>query len=144
MTPSLDLLPRTARVALNLSAICAVGALLTGCVVEEPRRRVYEPRVVVAETAPMPPPAAYVEAPVPVPREEIVIQMAPPPPRQEVVLVRPSPRHVWIAGYWGWRGGRHEWIAGRWELPPRGRSVWVQPRWERRNGNYVFIEGFWR
>lgn len=74
----------------------------------------------------------------------ISIREGPPPPRHEVIVPRPSPRHVWVAGYWGWRHGHHEWIAGHWEIPPRGRRVWVEPRWERRGDHYVFIEGRWR
>jgi hypothetical protein len=78
--------------------------------------------------------------------EVVVIGNAPPPPRREIILERdrPSPRHVWIKGYWVWRGGRHEWLAGHWELPPRPNAVWVEPRWEHRGNGYVFIEGVWR
>ena len=72
--------------------------------------------------------------------------MAPPPPRAEVIVERerPSPRHVWISGYWVWRGGAHAWVGGHWELPPRERVVWVEPRWEVRGGSYVFVAGTWR
>jgi hypothetical protein len=76
---------------------------------------------------------------------EIVVMRDPPPPlRREVMGPRPSPRHLWISGYWALRAGRHVWVEGRWEIPPRGYSVWEEPRWERRNGGYVFIEGRWR
>jgi hypothetical protein len=88
-----------------------------------------------------PPPASVVVNPSPAP--QVVILAPPPPPRREVVYVRPSPRHVWIPGYWAWRGGRHVWIAGHYELPPRGYSAWREPRWERRGGNYIFFEGHW-
>lgn len=87
---------------------------------------------------PQPPPP-----PVVVP-SQVVIYDAPPPPRQEIIYAQPSPYHVWIGGYWVWRGHRHEWVGGHWELPPRGRSAWIAPRWERRGGSYVFIEGRWR
>ena len=73
----------------------------------------------------------------------IRIQMAPPAPRVEVIPRAPSPRHVWVPGYWAWRGGRHVWIAGHYELPPRGMHTWIEPRWEHRGGSYVFIEGRW-
>ena len=132
-------LAQAARISLNLSVLCTAGLLLGGCVVEDAHRRPYR-HVTVVETAP--PPVTYVEAPAP--SASFSIQIAPPPPRREVVVVRPSPRHVWVEGYWAWRGGRHVWVNGRWELPPHNRTVWVQPRWEHRNGNYVFIEGFWR
>jgi hypothetical protein len=80
----------------------------------------------------------------PPPPAQVVIVEAPPPPRQEVIIMRPSPLHVWIDGYWIWRGRRHEWVAGHWELPPRGRGTWVAPRWDHRGKSYVFIEGTWR
>lgn len=78
------------------------------------------------------------------PSEVVVIREAPPPPRRELVGPRPSPRYVWISGYWALRAGRNVWIAGHWEMPPRDRSVWEEPRWEHRGGGYVFIEGRWR
>jgi hypothetical protein len=116
---------------------------LTGCVVEEVHRRP-PPPIAVVEVAPPPPPPMVVvrEAPR---QEVIVVQVAPPPPRREIVLERerPSPRHVWIKGYWVWRGSKHEWVVGHWELPPRANAVWVEPRWEQRGNGYVFIAGFW-
>ena len=81
--------------------------------------------------------------PPPLPAPVYVVQ-APPPPRTEVIIARPSPQHVWVCGYWVWRGHRHEWVAGHWELPPRGVQVWVAPRWEHRPNGYVFVEGCWR
>src|SRR4051812_15762496 len=58
-------------------------------------------------------------------QQEISTTEPPPPPQREIIVERPSPMHVWVGGYWGWRGGRHVWIAGRWEAPPRNGSVWV-------------------
>jgi hypothetical protein len=74
----------------------------------------------------------------------VVVEQAPPPPPREYIIERPSPRHVWIDGYWGWRAGRHVWVSGHWEMPPRDRVVWEQPRWEHRSNGYVLVEGFWR
>ena len=140
MTVSYPSRTRATRLVANLSAVCAVTILLSGCVVQETHRRPYR-RVTVVETTP-PPPVTYVEAPAP--SGTISIDLAPPPVRREVIVVPPSSRHVWVPGYWGWRGGRHVWVEGRWMLPPRGHAVWVEPRWERRHGHYVFVEGFWR
>ena len=74
----------------------------------------------------------------------MVVQVGPPRAIVERRVVRPSSRHIWIAGYHRWDGHAYVWEPGRWELPPRNRTAWVQPRWDHRNGNYVFIEGFWR
>src|SRR6185503_16729282 len=52
------------------------------------------------------------------PRVGVRIGVAPPRPRYEVRTRAPSPRHVWRAGYWGWRNGAHYWVAGSWILPP--------------------------
>lgn len=79
---------------------------------------------------------------VPAPTQVVVIP--PPPPPRETILVRPSPFHVWVPGFWAWRYGRYVWIPGHWDRPPRGRRHWIEPRWERRGGNYIFIEGHWR
>ena len=92
------------------------------------------------------PPPAPVAAPMAsAAQPEIVyVTQAPPPPQREVIYERPSAVHVWIGGYWAWRGGRHVWIAGGWQRPPRNNVAWVSPRWEDRGGRYVFVEGFWR
>jgi hypothetical protein len=74
----------------------------------------------------------------------VVIRTAPPAPHQEVIVAQPSPRHVWIGGYWRWQGNRHIWIAGHWELPPREHAVYVPARWDRRDDGYVFVEGSWQ
>lgn len=101
-------------------------------------------RDAVVVTPPPPGTTTIVTAPPPTPGQQQVVVVAPPAPRVEVVYARPSPYHIWVPGYWAWRGGRHVWIAGRYELPPRGRQAWVEPRWERRSGSYIFIEGHWR
>jgi hypothetical protein len=77
------------------------------------------------------------------PTNTIIVTQAPPAVQAEVILARPSPDHVWIAGYWTWRENRYEWMAGHWELPPHSNSVWVAPRWEPENGSYRFYEGYW-
>lgn len=78
------------------------------------------------------------------PVQQIVITTPPPPPQHEVIYERPSATHVWVSGYWAWRGGRHVWTPGHWTLAPRSNAVWVAPRWEQRGGSYVFIDGYWR
>jgi hypothetical protein len=89
-------------------------------------------------------PPASAAQPAPAPDNTVVVEVPPPPPNREIIVERPSPAHVWISGFWGWRAGRHVWIGGHWELPPREHAVWVEPRWERRDNGYVLIDGFWR
>jgi hypothetical protein len=73
----------------------------------------------------------YVEAPV-----------APPPPYAEVVPLMPFAAALWIAGYWGWHGGRHEWVPGRWEHDRPG-SHYEPHRWDRAGGNWQLRGGQW-
>jgi hypothetical protein len=74
----------------------------------------------------------------------IRVSVAPPALRHEVVPMAPSPRHQWIAGYWGWRGGAHLWIGGHWALPPGPGYAWEPSRWEEANGAQMFYDGHWR
>lgn len=76
--------------------------------------------------------------------QPVVITQAPPAPQSEPVLEQPSPKHVWIPGYWSYRNSRYVWIAGRWELPPRSDAVWVAPHYEREANAYRFYEGYWK
>ena len=75
---------------------------------------------------------------------QVYVTEPPPPPMHEVVISRPSRHHVWIGGYWHWRGGRYVWIPGHWDLPPHRHAVYVAPRWENRGHGFVLIEGSWR
>ena len=75
---------------------------------------------------------------------EIVIRLRPPISVHEHRTFRPSPRHVWIAGYHRWDGNAYVWTSGRWEVPPREHAVWIAPRWQHRRDGYVFVEGRWR
>jgi hypothetical protein len=58
--------------------------------------------------------------------------------------MRPSSRHIWIAGYWHWAGNHYAWVRGHWVLPPHEGAVWVAPHVEHRPGGNIFIAGFWR
>ena len=53
----------------------------------------------------------------------------PPPLRAEYVGVAPGPGHVWVNGYWGWRGNAHVWVAGSWMRA--GRDPPARRNWER-------------
>jgi len=131
--------------ALRFGAICLLATAFAGCVTEEAYHRPRRTTVIVEQAPPPPPPRVIVEAPPPR-REVIIVHEAPPPPRREVIIERnrPSRDHVWVKGYWVWRGSRHVWVDGHWERPPRPHAVWVEPRWERRPEGHIFIEGYWR
>jgi hypothetical protein len=75
---------------------------------------------------------------------EVVVKIAPPKAIVEHRTVRPSPEHVWIAGYHRWDGHAYVWEPGRWEKPPHAHAVWVAPKWEHRKDGYVMTEGHWR
>jgi len=72
-----------------------------------------------------------------------IVTEAPPALQTEVALAQPSPKYVWLAGYWSWRNDRYEWMAGHWELPPSSNAVWIAPRWEQQGNAYKFTEGYW-
>jgi hypothetical protein len=78
------------------------------------------------------------------PAEAMVVRFGPPPPVREVVVACPSPRHVWVPGYYRWHGGRYAWVGGRWAVPPRHHAAWVPGHWASRRGGFVWVGGFWR
>ena len=76
----------------------------------------------------------------------IRVGVPPPPLRHEVIIVQPSPRHVWVPGYWDWAPARHDyiWVGGRWLIPPYRHAVWVGPRWVVRHHHRYLVRGYWR
>jgi hypothetical protein len=71
------------------------------------------------------------------------VRIGPPVARVEVVPIRPSPRHVWIRGYWGWDGYHHVWVPGRYVLVRRG-YFYREPRWEAAGrGHWRWHRGGW-
>ncbi len=54
-------------------------------------------------------------------------QASPPPPKPEVASAPPSPRAVWLRGFWRWEvtTSSYRWVPGHWELPPGEGYVWV-------------------
>ena len=75
---------------------------------------------------------------------EVFVKAGPPPVMVERQSIRPSARHVWIAGYYRWNGNAYIWVPGGWGLPPRANAVWVAARWRHRLEGYTFVEGRWR
>ena len=74
----------------------------------------------------------------------IYVRFGPPAHVREVVVARPGPRHVWVPGYYRYRGTRYVWAPGYWAVPPRHRVAWVPGYWAHRPGGYIWVAGYWR
>ena len=48
-----------------------------------------------------------------------VVVVKPPAPRVEVIPVAPSPRHVWVKGYYKPRGRHYVWVPGHYVVRRR-------------------------
>lgn len=84
-------------------------------------------------------------APPPRPRPNVVyVVRQPPAERVEVITLRPGAAHVWVGGFWTWRGGDFVWIPGHWEVPRASFREWVPGRWARDRQGWFFIDGHWR
>jgi hypothetical protein len=75
--------------------------------------------------------------------EPFVVREAPPPLREEVIGVAPSPRHIWVPGYWAWHDG-WAWEPGRWALRPYHGAEWHPGHWARHPNGWVWVSGHWR
>lgn len=75
---------------------------------------------------------------------QVVVRVAPPPRPHEVIVERPSPHHVWVAGYHRWDGAHYVWVPGVWTVPPQPYyHRWVPGHWRHTPGGYVWVEGHW-
>jgi hypothetical protein len=131
-------MPRPMSLPMKLfPPLLALGLALSGC-----RHEHRESVVVVDQQSPAQPAVTttvvYEERPA-----EVTVYRAPPPAPQEVVAAAPSERHVWINGYWVWRG-RWEWVPGHWHVAPAQYRRWVSGRWLlQANGSYRWVGGHW-
>jgi hypothetical protein len=75
-----------------------------------------------------------------------VVYVSARPPRGlvEVVAAAPSRAHVWVPGFYAWRGNAYAWVPGRYELPPRGLRRWEPARWRHDRRGWFFVDGRWR
>ncbi len=126
------------------TGVALLLVLLVACYRSDPT-----PQVSASASATTPAPAAAPAAPVaqatqPTAEGEFYVEGDIPPPQSEVMIPRPGPDVEWVAGYWGFEGGRREWVRGHWERPPHAHATWVAPRWEPRGRGHVFIRGYWR
>ena len=148
------------RTAPSISALLACGtlSLLTGCATQPESHVVSAPpppapvRSTVTTTTTTTPdtmpvvvsnPDRVLFTPATPAVSTTVVTVAPPTLQTDVVLAQPSPKYVWLAGFWSWRNDRYEWVAGHWQLPPSSSAVWVAPRWEQQGNAYKFTEGYW-
>ena len=51
--------------------------------------------------------------------------------------------HIWVPGYWGYRGGARIWFGGGWYAPPYDGYIWVAPQWVWNGYEWVWSEGHW-
>lgn len=81
-----------------------------------------------------------------VPPRTGVVYVSSRPPRGvvEVIAVAPSRAHVWVPGFYAWRGNAYVWVPGRYELPPRGLRRWEPARWKHDRRGWFLVEGRWR
>ncbi len=131
--------PETSRArsaAIRAAALLGVGFALgavTGCLNDDSL-----PLVSLSNSS------GEISTATPAAKAAVVVRQAPPASLKESIFDRPSPRHLWVAGYWTWQQDKYQWTAGHWEMPPAGMDTWVAPRWEKRAEGYVFSAGFWR
>jgi len=69
-------------------------------------------------------------------------RIAPPPLRVEFMKIRPTPNHVWVAGYWKWAGVNYVWVEGRW-VKAKSVRAWVPGSWEQRGSYWAWKAGRW-
>ena len=72
------------------------------------------------------------------------VATGPPMPPDEVIVVAPSPRYVWVPGYYEYRGGTYIWIQGSYKIPPRGKTRYVQGDWHKTPKGYKRGKGHWK
>jgi hypothetical protein len=75
-----------------------------------------------------------------------VVYVSARPPRAlvEVRPVNPSRGHVWIPGFYAWRGRDYQWMPGHFELPPTGFGRWRPGQWRHDRRGWYFVEGHWQ
>lgn len=115
---------------LHLIALVSLVGLISACTTE---------RVVVREKAA--PQTVVVDDDTPT---DVTVYDPPPEVIRERVTVAPSRAHFWIAGHWGYRGGRYAWVPGRWVLSPHPYAVWIGGHWAPYGRGWRWIPGHWR
>jgi hypothetical protein len=73
-----------------------------------------------------------------------IVATGPPMPPTEVVVVAPSPRYVWVPGYYSYNRTAYVWVDGSYRVPPRGRTTYVQGNWQQTPKGYKRGKGHWK
>ena len=73
----------------------------------------------------------------------------PPADQAEVQGPAPSPKHVWVNGYWHWAGRKYAWTPGYWEDPDLGApsappALRVEVPGVAPSANHFYAPGYWR
>ncbi len=69
-------------------------------------------------------------------------RVGPPPLRFEALTLQPSPKHVWVPGYWKWAGVNYAWIEGRW-IKTKPNRAWAPGIWAQVGNHWVWKPGKW-
>jgi hypothetical protein len=72
-----------------------------------------------------------------------IVATAPPPYPVEVIVSPPSPRYVWVPGYYSYSGGAYVFVNGSYQVPPRGRTSYIQGQWQNTPKGYKRGRGHW-
>ena len=72
-----------------------------------------------------------------------IVATAPPVYPTEVIVVAPSPRHVWVPGYYTYTRGNYVFVYGYYSVPPRGKTVYIQGQWQKTPKGYKRGRGHW-
>jgi hypothetical protein len=72
-----------------------------------------------------------------------IVATGPPLAQTEIILQPPSVYHVWVPGYYTYRGGTYVWIKGHYQVPPRNKT-YVPGHWQKTNRGYKNHKGHWK
>lgn len=73
----------------------------------------------------------------------IQVNIRPPAPRAETPPPPPSPRHVWIPGFWAWQNQAYNWQDGHYEQPEYDGCQYRPAHWVGRGLFWRFVPGRW-
>jgi hypothetical protein len=87
-----------------------------------------------APSSPAPPPPEMADG--------TVVSDAPPALITEYIPAAPYPDYIWVAGFWGWRGGWY-WNGGHYAPRPFRGAAWVSGGWVHAGGGWAWHGGRW-